>query len=62
MQARESVNAVQKSPADWRLKLGLTIFALSILLPVVAVPLIASLGLSTALSASISGGMGRLKW
>jgi len=41
----------------WRLKLGAAIFALSIVLPVGGVPLVASLGLSTGMTASVSGGL-----
>lgn len=43
--------------SGWRLKLGVMIFALSILLPIAGVPLAASLDLSTAVSASLSGGI-----
>ena len=41
--------------AGWRVKLGVAIFALSILLPVAGIPLVATLGLSGTISASISG-------
>jgi hypothetical protein len=41
--------------AGWRLKLGVTLFALSILLPVIGVPLIAALGLSAGTVATVSG-------
>ena len=41
----------------WRLKLGAAIFGLSIVLPLGGVPIVASLGLSTGLTASVSGGL-----
>ena len=41
--------------AGWRLKLGVTLFALSILLPVIGVPLVAAMGLSTTTVATVSG-------
>lgn len=56
-QAREPVNPVGQPASAWRLKVGIGIFMLSIALPIFGVPLVASLGLSTALSASISGGL-----
>jgi hypothetical protein len=50
-------NSGQEGSTSWRLKLGFVIFALSILGPVIGVPLVGSLGLSTAAKASISGGL-----
>lgn len=41
--------------SGWRLKLGITLFALSILLPVIGVPLVAALELSSATVATVSG-------
>lgn len=41
--------------AGWRLKLGITLFVSSILLPVIGVPLVAAMGLSTATVATVSG-------
>lgn len=41
----------------WRLKLGVTLFVLSITLPVLGVPLAAAIGLSAATVATISGSM-----
>jgi hypothetical protein len=41
----------------WRLKLGAAIFALSILAPVAGLPFVASLGLSAATTATMSGAM-----
>lgn len=39
----------------WRLKLGVAIFVFSILLPVAGIPLVAALGLSGTMTASVSG-------
>ncbi len=44
-----------QTTVGWRLKLGVPIFVLSILLPVVGIPLVATLGLSGTMTASISG-------
>ena len=41
----------------WRLKLGITLFGLSIALPVLGVPLVAAMGLSAATVATVSGAM-----
>ena len=43
--------------AGWRLKLGVALFGLSIVLPVLGVPLVAVMGLSAATAATISGAM-----
>ncbi len=48
---------MQKSQFDWKLKLGIALFALSILLPVVGLSLISSMNLSTTMITSISGGL-----
>jgi hypothetical protein len=50
-------NPSEKPAAGWRLKLGAALFGLSILLPVVGVPLVTALGLSTTMIASLSGGL-----
>lgn len=42
--------------ASWRFRLGVALFALSLLGPLVFIPLVASLGLSAAMTTSISGG------
>ena len=47
----------EQPPAGWRLKLGVVLFVLSIVLPFVSVPVVAALGLSAALTASISGAL-----
>jgi hypothetical protein len=41
--------------AGWRLKLGISMFVLSILLPVAGIPLVATLDLSGTMTASVSG-------
>lgn len=43
--------------AGWRLQLGVALFGLSIVLPVLGVPLVAVMGRSAATVATISGGM-----
>ena len=47
----------EKPAAGWRLKLGAALFGLSIILPVVGVPLVTALGLSTTMTASVSGAL-----
>lgn len=42
--------------AGWRFKLGVALFALSLLGPLVFIPLLAALGLSAAMTTSISAG------
>ncbi len=46
-----------KPQFDWRLKIGVSLFALSIILPLVGLPLIASMNLSAALITTVSGGL-----
>ena len=41
--------------AGWRLKLGVALFGFSIVLPVIGVPLVAAMGLSTTTVATVSG-------
>ena len=50
-------NPAEKPAAGWRLKLGAALFGLSIILPVAGVPLVAALGLSTTMTASVSGAL-----
>jgi hypothetical protein len=52
---RNQENSPDKQEADWRIKLGAALFGISILLPVAGIPLVATLGLSTTMSASVSG-------
>jgi hypothetical protein len=48
-------NPSEKPAAGWRLKLGAALFGLSILLPVIGIPVVTALGLSTTMTASVSG-------
>ena len=50
-------NSADKQAAGWRLKLGIAIFGLSILLPVAGIPLVTAIGLSTTMTASVSGAL-----
>ena len=43
--------------AGWRIKTGAALFGLSVLLPIAGIPLVATLGLSTAMAASLSGAL-----
>ena len=43
--------------AGWRFRLGVALFALSLLGPLIFIPLVASLDLSAAMTTSISGGI-----
>jgi len=43
--------------AGWRIKAGAALFGMSILLPVAGIPLVATLGLSTVMTASVSGSL-----
>ena len=52
-----NANSSEKPAAGWRLKLGAALFGLSILLPVAGVPLVTALGLSTTMTASVSGAL-----
>ena len=47
----------EKPAAGWRIKLGVMLFGLSILLPVLGIPLLATFGLSTTMTASVSGAL-----
>ena len=52
-----TANAMDQPAAAWRLKLGVGMFITSILLPIIGVPLTAKLGLSTAVTTTLSGGL-----
>ena len=43
--------------AGWRLQLGVALFVLSIVLPLAGVPVVASLGLSAGVTATVSGSL-----
>ena len=47
----------ERPAADWRVKLGIAVFALSIILPVAGIPAVASLDLSGTMTASLSGAL-----
>lgn len=49
------VSQVNVPTAGWRLKLGVALFGLSILLPVLGIPLVAAMGLSAATVTTVSG-------
>ena len=48
---------LEKPAADWRIKLGAALLGLSILLPVLGIPLMTMLGLSKTMTASLSGAL-----
>ena len=48
---------MNKPETDWRLKLGIAIFILSIILPVAGIPAVAALDLSSSVVASVSGAL-----
>ena len=50
----EESSSTDQSALGWRLKAGVVIFALSIILPVLGVPLVANLGLSGTMTTSVS--------
>jgi len=50
-------NPSEKPAAGWRLKLGAALLGISIVLPVVGIPLVTTLGLSTTMAASVSGAL-----
>ena len=49
--------APERPAAGWRLKLGVAIFALSVVVPVAGVPVVAAFGMSAAMTASVSGAL-----
>ncbi len=49
------INPLEKPSEGWRLKLGAALFGLSILLPVAGIPVVTGLGLSTTMTATVSG-------
>ena len=53
----KQTNPSENPALGWRIKLGAAIFGFSILLPVVGIPLVSGLGLSTTVTASVSGGL-----
>ncbi|MBW2614378.1 MAG: transporter suffix domain-containing protein [Deltaproteobacteria bacterium] len=53
----DTANTMDRPAAGWRLKLGVVLFSVSIIMPVIGVPLATTLGLSAAVTTSISGGL-----
>jgi hypothetical protein len=51
------ISQADEPAAGWRLKLGVALFGVSIVLPVVGIPLIVVMGLSAASVATVSGAM-----
>ncbi|HBE92271.1 MAG TPA: hypothetical protein DDW55_06985, partial [Gammaproteobacteria bacterium] len=47
----------EQPASNWRLKLGMTLFVLSIALPLVGIPMVAAVGLSVTMTASVSGAL-----
>lgn len=52
-----TANTIDHQASGWRLKLGVGMFIVSILLPIIGVPLVAKLGLSSAMTTALSGGL-----
>ena len=53
----EDASTAAQSAEGWRLRFGISILVLSILLPVAGIPLVASFGLSATMIASLSGAL-----
>ena len=51
----ESGDITEQSASGWRLKCGVALFLLSIATPLIGVPVVATLGLSATITASVSG-------
>ncbi len=52
----ENVSNIASPVMNWRLKLGVAVFILSILLPVAGIPLVPTFELSTTMAASLTAG------
>jgi hypothetical protein len=50
-------NSSEKQAAGWRIKLGAALFGISILLPVAGIPLVTTFGLSSTMTATVSGAL-----
>ncbi len=50
-------NSLEKQAVDWRIKLGAGLFGISILLPVAGIPFVTTLGLSSTMTATVSGAL-----
>lgn len=53
----QAASTPEQTAPGWRLKLGIVIFVLSIILPVAGIPAVASLSLSGTTTASLSGAL-----
>ena len=53
----EQASAPESPAIDWRLKVGIALFGLSIVLPLAGIPSLAALGLSNSILASASGAL-----
>lgn len=51
------MNPSEPTAGGWRLKLSATLFGLSIVLPLIGVPIVTALDLSRTITASLSGGL-----
>ena len=51
------MNLSEQQAGGWRLKLSVALFGLSIVLPIVGVPIVSALDLSMTITASLSGGL-----
>ena len=51
------VSQANVSATGWRLKLGVLLFSLSLVIPILGVPLVAAMGLSAATVATVSGAL-----
>lgn len=52
---RKSEDTSEQPAPGWRLKLGVALFVLSIAVPLIGVPVVAALGVSATITASVSG-------
>jgi len=53
----EAASTTEQTAPGWRLKLGIGIFFLSIILPVAGIPVVTGIGLSGTMTASVSGAL-----
>jgi hypothetical protein len=53
----QNASSAAQPGVDWRVKSGAALFVLSIVLPVAGIPLLASLGLSAQITATVSGAL-----
>jgi hypothetical protein len=53
----EQVITSKQVVSNWRLKLGVVLFLLSIVMPLLGIPMVTTFGLSTTMTASVSGAL-----